>query len=262
MSAAIPTPQPLTSPAGLDSATLTVLVRNVLGALPTRPDDSPAEIAVLQDAAVTAALDYRPRNPREAMLAARIVMADRASAECYRLAAQPDLPHNVKQRYQAAATATGRQCAAAERALQAMQKLPAPPVLRAGSARAVIAAIFAKPQAPAAANATQHPMPSGGAAPQPAPAADATKDARHRGASAPQPVPAADATKDARHRGASAPRPAAGTDTGKHPIHRDAPTARPRSVIELPPTPQQRHSARITDEVMAMARNAAVAPAV
>jgi hypothetical protein len=253
------------------------MIHDILNALPIPPGTSPRDIAVLQQAAVTKALDYRPRSPREATLATHIVMSDRASAECYRRAALPDLPHAIVQSYHTKAASLARLSAAQEAALRSLQRLPAPPVLRAGSAAALIAALFCKPPAQPAATAPQDLMPGGAPAPRPAADANAAIDSMHREASVPRPAADADAAKHRMPSGTAEPRSAAGIDARKSPMQRAAPAPvpaaiangtkppngvpapRPRSAIELPPTPEELYSARLAEDVMRMGREAALA---
>jgi hypothetical protein len=84
------------------------MLRTTLDALPHHPRASAEEIATLREAAFRAIATLRPRDPLEAMLAARIVGVHAHIMDNLRDAAQPDLPPVLKLRLQGRAVALGR----------------------------------------------------------------------------------------------------------------------------------------------------------
>jgi hypothetical protein len=100
-----PTPvQPLT----LDPATFDALISTTIDALPHHPKACSEEIASRQHAAFLVIASLRPRDPMEAMLAARIVAAHAHLMDNFRNAAQPDLPPNLQLHFQGRAIGLSR----------------------------------------------------------------------------------------------------------------------------------------------------------
>jgi hypothetical protein len=100
-----PTPvQPLT----LDPATFQTLISTTIDALPHHPKASPEEIAAQQHAAFLVIASLRPRDPLEAMLAARVTAAHAHVMDNLRNAAQPDLPPNLQLHFQGRAIGLSR----------------------------------------------------------------------------------------------------------------------------------------------------------
>jgi hypothetical protein len=85
-----PTTQTPTLP--LDPATLAAMHSATFDALPPRPGASDAQKAAQRDGAVAFLAALLPRDPVQAMLAARLVGAHYAAMEYFRRAARDDLP--------------------------------------------------------------------------------------------------------------------------------------------------------------------------
>jgi hypothetical protein len=96
--------QPLT----LDPATFHTLISTTIDALPHHPKASPEEIATQQHAAFLIIASLRPRDPMEAMLAARVIAAHAHVMDNFRNAAQPDLPPNLQLHFQGRAIGLSR----------------------------------------------------------------------------------------------------------------------------------------------------------
>jgi hypothetical protein len=118
-----PASQP--QPTQLDPITLAVMVRATMDAVPHHPDASAEEQAAQRHAAFTIIAALRPRDPLEAMLAARIAAAQFHIMDDLRCAAQHDLPPNLRLRYRASAVALTRMQEAAQRELTRRQAGPA-----------------------------------------------------------------------------------------------------------------------------------------
>jgi hypothetical protein len=93
---------------GLGPATLAVLVRSTLDALPHPPGLSAEETAARQDGAVDAIARLRPRDPLEAFLAARIVALQYHLMEDLRCVTEVDVPAVWKLRLQGRAIAMSK----------------------------------------------------------------------------------------------------------------------------------------------------------
>jgi len=119
-----PPPNETASPA-LDPTTLAVMVRATLDAVPHHPDAPAEEQEANRHSAVTMIAALRPRDPLEAMLAARIVATHFHIMDDLRCAAQRDLPPALKLRFRASAAALSRMQEAAQRELIRRQAYPA-----------------------------------------------------------------------------------------------------------------------------------------
>src|ERR1700739_796020 len=75
----------------LNPATLAAMVRTTLDALPVSPGSSAEEIAAQRQAAPCAIAAFAPRDPVEAILAARATVTHHAIMECFRRATLPDV---------------------------------------------------------------------------------------------------------------------------------------------------------------------------
>lgn len=117
-----PTP---TQPLPLDPATLAAMLRSTLDTLPHHPDATAEEIANRQQAAQIAIDTLRPRDPVEAILAARCVAIHAAVMENFRCAAQRGLPHELKLHYTGKAIVLSRLADAALGELAKRQARPA-----------------------------------------------------------------------------------------------------------------------------------------
>ena len=119
-----PPPTEPTSPS-LDPTLLAVIVRTTLDTVPHHPDAPAEEQDANRDAAFTINASLRPRDPLEAMLAARVAAAHFQIMDDLRCAAQPDLPPTLKIRFRASAAALSRMQRDAQRELMRRQAHPA-----------------------------------------------------------------------------------------------------------------------------------------
>jgi hypothetical protein len=109
----------------LDPATLAAMVRTTLDALPVSPDASAEDIAAQQQAALHAIAAFAPRDPVEAMLAARATVTHHAIMECFRRAMLPDVEDALAIRLRSNALALSRLFTTTLRELEQMQARPA-----------------------------------------------------------------------------------------------------------------------------------------
>lgn len=189
--------QPLT----LDPATFKTMLHGVVDALPHHPQAKPEEIAALREAAYLAISALRPRDPLEAMLAARIISAHFHAMHSLACAVQPNLPPALQLRHQGRAVALSLLTDASLRNLLNRQTAPA------RQPQGLPAAVGPDPRpqpAPQAARADTHPAPEAthaapppalpqAAAPQPPAPAQPTPAARpaaNTGTRVPQPLTA------------------------------------------------------------------------
>jgi hypothetical protein len=101
----------------LDPATLADMLRSTVAARPVDPDASPEDLDAQRQAALLAVTALCPRDPMEAMLAARIVSAHHAAMECFRRAARHDIDDNAELRLQ------GKAISLANLALRTLREL-------------------------------------------------------------------------------------------------------------------------------------------
>jgi hypothetical protein len=118
-------PAAQTQPDPLDPITLAVMIRATMDAIPHHPGASAEEQAALRHAAYTMIATLRPRDVLEAMLAARIAAMMFHIMDDLRVAADHDLPENLKLRHRASAASLTRVLRAAHRELSQRQALPA-----------------------------------------------------------------------------------------------------------------------------------------
>jgi len=121
-------PQPTAAsptPLALDQPTLAVLIQATLDALPHHPAATPDEIATTRQSAVTAIATLCPRDPMEAILAARFVATHHAAMDCLRCASQPGLPLDLKLRCLGKFASLSRLADATRQALTDAQARPA-----------------------------------------------------------------------------------------------------------------------------------------
>ncbi len=119
------TDQPTPTAPPLDPATLAATLRATIDTLPHHPDATAEEIANRQQAALIAIDSLRPRDPVEAILAARFVAIHAAIMESFRCAAQPGLPFEPKLRYTGRAIVLSRLADATMGELSKRQARPA-----------------------------------------------------------------------------------------------------------------------------------------
>jgi hypothetical protein len=112
-------------PLSLDPATFATMLHSVVDALPHHPQARPEEIAAKREAAFLAISSLCPRDPLEAMLAARIIAAHYHAMHNLCCAAQTHLPQNLQFRYQALADTLSRLVDATTRELMQRQTAPA-----------------------------------------------------------------------------------------------------------------------------------------
>lgn len=113
-----------TQPDQLDADTIGAMVRSTLASLPLDPDAPEEDTAADLNAAVCALRSLRPRDPAEAMLAARIVSAHHAAMECFRRAAQPGISDITALRLHNKAISLANLAMRTQRELQKCQAAP------------------------------------------------------------------------------------------------------------------------------------------
>jgi len=152
-------PQPLT----LDPLTHAAMLCTTMDALPYHPQASADQKAEMREAARLSIARLRPRDPLEAMLAARIVAFHAHLVDNLRSAAQSDLPPDLRLRFQGRAMALARVMDATVFKLQDLQTVPARRATALpASAPALLAAVPVVPAAvpaPEAALASTPPRP-------------------------------------------------------------------------------------------------------
>ena len=136
----------------LDPATLADMLRATVAALPIDPDASADDLDAQRQAALLAVMALCPRDPMEAMLAARIVSAHHAAMECFRRAARHDIDDNAALRLQGKAISLAN---LAMRTLRELRKCQAEP-----AAYPVVELPQADPEPPIANNPPAAPPPA------------------------------------------------------------------------------------------------------
>jgi hypothetical protein len=122
------TPPPTQTPTCLlDDATRATLLRSVFRALPHLLNATEAEKTGEREAAFALIIALNPRDPVEAMLVARLVVAHYALMDAYRSAARSDITANLHLRYQGKAILLSRLTNALMRELKKSQAGPALP---------------------------------------------------------------------------------------------------------------------------------------
>ena len=92
-------------PLAVDALTHAAMLCTTMDALPYHPRASAEQKAAMREAASLVVASLRPRDPLEALLAARFVSAHYHVMDDLRAAAQPNLPSALQLRYQARAIA-------------------------------------------------------------------------------------------------------------------------------------------------------------
>jgi hypothetical protein len=118
-------PHQTETPSALDPNLLAVIIRSTLDTIPHHPDASAEERDADRRAAYTLLTTFRPRDPMEAMLAARIVASQFHLIDDLRCAALPDLPTPLKLRHRRSAATLTLMHQAAQRELIRRQAFPA-----------------------------------------------------------------------------------------------------------------------------------------
>jgi len=154
-------PPPTQTPTpSLDPATLAAMHSATLGALP-RPGATDAEKADQRDGALAFLAALAPRDPVQAMLAARVVGAHFMAMEYFRRAARDELPIEVNLRTVGKAVAL---CRLIERTMRDLAQRQGIPVLRPATARPAslpAARPLPAPEAAQASTPSQPPAPEG-----------------------------------------------------------------------------------------------------
>lgn len=117
----MPTPPPVRP----DPAIFGAMLRATIQGIPVNPNASEADIGENRKAAVIALTSLRPRDPIEAMLAARIVATNFAALACYCRAGLPDCADDVMLRLHAEAIALSNLATRLLRELRELQAEPA-----------------------------------------------------------------------------------------------------------------------------------------
>ena len=112
----------------LDPATLAAVVGTTLDALPVGPGASAGDIAARREAALLAIAALGPRDPLEAMLAARATVTHYAIMECFRRAVLPDVEDAMAIRLRNNAISLSRLFTATLRELEQLRARPPRPV--------------------------------------------------------------------------------------------------------------------------------------
>jgi hypothetical protein len=160
--------------APFDPVTLEAILRATLDTLPVNPRASAEETAILHQAARLAVAALGPRDPWEAMLAARATAAHYAAMEAFRRAMQPDLPDAMAVRLRSNAVALSRLASSTVRELAQLQAArPSDPASAQPASTQPLAAAShtqpapqARPAVPQASARAKDPMPSELAAPR------------------------------------------------------------------------------------------------
>ena len=114
------------APISLDPAILSSMANAALDALPHLPRATAEEIGLRRRAALQTIAALRPRDPVEAMLAARCVAAHYATMDALRVAAQPNQPVDATLRLRGKAIGLARMMDQTRRDLLQLQSSPAP----------------------------------------------------------------------------------------------------------------------------------------
>jgi hypothetical protein len=172
-------------PLPLDPATFNTMLRSTVEALPNPPRATAEDRTQQREAAFLAIAALHPRDPLEAMLAARIVALHFHAMYNLACATQPNVPGDLQLRCQGRAAQLGRQSDMLRVAYLNCQETEAP---RRPAGLPASTAVTPQPQpapqaeaAPTAAPLTPEP------APTPAPAATTTQAARPPKAPVPAP---------------------------------------------------------------------------
>ncbi len=190
------TSQTSAEPLPLDPATFNTMLRSTIEALPHPPRATPQERAEQREAVFLAIAALHPRDPLEAMLAARIVVLHYHAMHDLACSIQPGIPGDLQLRCQGRAYQLGRQSDMLRAEyLHCQQTEPArrPAGLPASAAVPPEPQPQPEPAPQAAAAAPTAAPPTAEAGPKPAPAArPATAAPVARPLKAPVPAPRSD----------------------------------------------------------------------
>ncbi len=120
-----------------DPATLGVMVRRTIAALPFDSEASEEDAAEQCEAAVVALMAFRPRDPMEAMLAPRIISTHHAAMVCFRRPGRPGTPDHMALRLHGKGMSLANLATRTQRVLRKCQAeppaYPAPPLAEEAS---------------------------------------------------------------------------------------------------------------------------------
>jgi hypothetical protein len=111
----------MSSAAGLPEATIHTMLRETLSAIPLDPNMNDEDKAMLKESVVLSLTTLAPRDPAEAMLAQRIVVAHHSAMECLRRAAEPGVSNVEMLRLQARHVSLSNLSARLQRELRQLQ---------------------------------------------------------------------------------------------------------------------------------------------
>jgi hypothetical protein len=106
---------------GLPEATIHTMLRETLSAIPRDPNMNDEDRALLKEAVALTLATLAPRDPAEAMLAQRIVVAHHCAMECLRRAADPAVSNAEMLRLHARHVAESNLSARLHRELRQLQ---------------------------------------------------------------------------------------------------------------------------------------------
>jgi hypothetical protein len=106
---------------GLPEATIHTMLRETLSAIPRDPNMNDEDRALLKEAVALTLATLAPRDPAEAMLAQRIVVAHHCAMECLRRAAEPGVSNAEMLRLHARHVAESNLSARLHRELRQLQ---------------------------------------------------------------------------------------------------------------------------------------------
>jgi hypothetical protein len=111
----------MSTTAGLPDATIHTMLRETLAAIPLDPNMTDEDKAMLKEHVALTLATLAPRDPAEAMLAQRIVVAHHSAMECLRRAAQPDVSNGEMLKLHAKHVAESNLSARLQRELRQLQ---------------------------------------------------------------------------------------------------------------------------------------------
>jgi hypothetical protein len=135
-------PAPSRPAGGIDPVTITAMFQAAISSLPVDPGASAETVTARHKAVLLEVTSLHPRDPVEAMLAARIVSAHHASIACFSRAMQPDVEDGMAIRQRAKAITLSN---LATRTLRELKQLQAAPSVH----EVVVQMPVAAPQPPA-----------------------------------------------------------------------------------------------------------------
>jgi hypothetical protein len=104
-----------------DTSSRRHMAASVLAGLPKDPHGTPEDHQIQRDAALAALATLAPNDPVETLMGARIVASHHYAMDCFRRAAQPEVPDTLSLKLQTKALALSRLSWDMQRALEARQ---------------------------------------------------------------------------------------------------------------------------------------------